>query len=56
MSGITIIAFLIVIAFPAGYSKFVTDKWLKLTSRSFKHKHSEFYKELNLRNGKMVIF
>ena len=55
MSNLSIFCLVALIAFPLGYGIFLTTQFENLTNASIKDKHAEFYTQLKLRNGRMVV-
>jgi len=55
MSLLAILATLLLLAYPLNYAIKLTNNFEKLQSSKFKTKHSVFYDDLELRNGKLVL-
>lgn len=56
MSTLTIVVTLLLIALPVYYIRFIENNFEVLEDPKFKRKHADLYKELQLRNGTMVLF
>jgi len=55
MSTIAVVSLPVLIGYPLGFSVFLMRNWLDLRLKSMKNKYKEFYVNLNLRNGEMVL-